>query len=44
MSNIELKTLQDRLNFELSQRKNEKEVPVIRIIGSDLDLEEFNLD
>jgi hypothetical protein len=37
----ELKVLNDRVNFELSQRKSEVEVPVIKMISSDSDDSEF---
>lgn len=40
----ELKMLRDKLEFELSQRKDEKELPVIRIIGSEVDREEFTIE
>lgn len=40
----ELKVIQERLIFELSQRKHEKEVPVLRIVGYEQeDITEKNL-
>lgn len=38
-STTELKVMQESLNFELAQRKNEKEVPILRVFG--LNQEDF---
>lgn len=38
-STTELKLMQESVNFELAQRKNEKEVPILRIFG--LNQEDF---
>jgi hypothetical protein len=40
----ELKMLRDKLEFELSQRENEKELPVIRVIGGEVDGDEFTIE
>jgi hypothetical protein len=38
----ELKVLQDKLSFELAQRKCEVEIPVLRMIGNSDDTEFFD--
>jgi hypothetical protein len=40
----ELKVLQDKLSFELAQRKGEVEIPVLQMIGNSNDKELFDLD